>query len=105
MQTIYCDAGCGRVYQIKTGEAGNPVDSFWCPEHFIQYALTVMNAWEQIALAAEASETGTQEEAREVEVGRSKGKRGGPRRLALDDPLRPVVEDPAPPAETEDATG
>lgn len=100
-QTILCDAGDGVAYAIEVGMAGNPVHQFYCPTHFCEFALSLMDAWRAAQLEAEGAEPGTEAEAREVLAGRIKGPRRRPRRVAVDSPDGPLVGDPP----AEGATG
>jgi hypothetical protein len=74
----------------------------YCPGHFCGFALEVMHAMEEAARAAEGSEPGTLEEAQELAEPPAKGGRRRPRVMAVDSPLRAVVEDAG---ETPEAAG
>lgn len=101
-QTIFCDAGCGLPYSIEVGMEGEPVHMWFCSAHFCEFALALMNTWEQAQNAAEGVEPGTEAEGREALKGRSGGRRPRPRAMAVDQPDGAVVEDPA---ATPEATG
>jgi hypothetical protein len=102
-QTIFCDAGCGRPYTLEVGMEGEPVHQWFCSEHFCDFALALMNAWELAQLQAEGVEPGTEAEGHKALGGRPRGRRPGPRAVAVDQPDSAVVEDPA--AEAAEARG
>jgi hypothetical protein len=94
-QTIFCDAGCGMPYSIEIGMEGEPVHQWYCPTHFCEFALALMNTWDMALFAREGAEPGTEAEARAVAGGRKSRRRPGPRAVAVDHQDGAVVEDPA----------
>lgn len=105
-QPIYCDQGCGAIYAMEIGLPEEPVHRFYCIAHAYAWWLTFMDAIEQATGELQGAEPGSVAEGTEALASGGRRKRARPERVALDSPLRPVVEEPeAPPVEDEQSEG
>jgi hypothetical protein len=94
MAVIYCDQGCGNPYALELGFPDEPVHQFLCPVHAVAWFVEFMNTVEGAQLAAAGVEQGSPEDFAEQQGGRSRRRGARPRVVAVDNPLRAVVEQP-----------
>lgn len=100
-QQIYCDQGCGQPYAMEIGLPEEPVHRFYCIAHAYAWWLSFMDAMDQAAAEMQGTEPGDVKEGTEALASGGRRRRARPERVALDSPLRPVVEDSPPPSEEE----
>lgn len=100
-QPIYCDQGCGQLYAMEIGLPEEPVHRFYCIAHAYAWWLTFMDAIEEATVGMPGAEPGDVKEGTEAVSKRGRRRGPSPERVAVDSPLRPVVEDAQTPPEDE----
>lgn len=102
-QPTYCSEGCGSLAWCEFGTLDDPVHQFLCPKHFIIMAGAIMLSAPADLMAEAGFPMGDPEEGVIAMTKGGRSRKPRPDRVAMDNPLRPVVEDP--PAEEEEGGG